>query len=64
MPLELALRLERSLMLIWEQDGVEATLRTLAKGTREEVTELVVDAPVVQVFAESTGACFAAVALR
>ena len=28
---------------------MEATLKKLAKGTREEVTELVVDAPVVQV---------------
>ena len=55
-----ALRLEETLgvaagapvLPIWEQDGVEATPRKLAKGTREEVTELVVDAPVVQVLPE------------
>ena len=37
-------------VLIWEEDGGDP--RKLAKGTREEVTELVVDAPVVQVLPE------------
>ena len=41
---------------------MEATLRKL--GTREEVTELVVDAPVVQVLLGTTGACCAAVAFH
>ena len=46
---------------VWERDA-EAIPRKLAKGTRE-VTEQVVDAPVVQVLPEP-GAGFAAVAFR
>ena len=57
---ELALRLEGTLrfatsapvLLMWEQDCVEATSRKLAKGTREKVMELVVHGPFVQVLPE------------
>ena len=58
---ELSLRLEGTLggwlrvlqfCHLGRQDGVEATSRNIATGTREEVMELVVDAPVLQVLLE------------